>query len=534
VSTTENCSVLIIGATPCAVHIARDLSTVGKDVTLASSDTLSDLRTVVDMLGANRVLPETDIVSIDGAVGNFSVRLDENGKDVHLNPGTIVLAEADVRIPNFQEYGLSPEPPVFSHEDIQAYLGGTPENGFSLEGVRHLVFLHGLISESHPLITAEIMSWCTVLQREHNVQTYVLTRNLKVAADGLEVLYRESKAAGTTYVKFAEAGPVIKYDGDGNVLIEFDDDVTGLPLTLTPDTVVVDQTIRPSERAIDAGRRLGIETDSNGFVQGDNVHRLTVRTNKKGIFVAGPARAISSVRHQRMDAANTAVSVNDIQSSVPISDDRAVIDRWQCVRCLTCYRVCLHGAIHVEGRVTVLPEACEGCGICTAECPRHAVTLSDLDPSRLSRPLPTNADLNGAQPEFTPMIAVFCCSRSGTGAADLARCMGYDLPERLTVLEIPCAGGLSYDHVFAAFQRGADGLLALTCHTDNCHSNTGNTYARHRLEQLSAVFRQMGFSTERLRWHSLASNMGAEFAEFVSEFESQLRRLGPSRVKVGS
>jgi len=529
--TTENDSVLIIGATPCAVHIARDLSTVGRDVTLVSSDTLSDLKPFVELLGADRVLADTHLISMEGAVGNFSVRLDMSGKDVHLEPGAIVLAEADARTPNFQEYGLSPNPPVFSLTELQTSLGGDGKNGFSLKGVRHLVFLHGLISESHPVITAEIMNSSTVLQREHNLQTYVLTRNLKVAADGLEALYRDSKAAGTTYVKFADAGPIIRQAQDGRVEIEFNDDVSGLPLRLTPDAVVVDETIQPSEAAIDIGGRLGIETDPNGFLQGDNVHRLTVRTNRKGIFIAGPARAIASDRIQRMDAANAAVAANDIRMVVPATDDRAVIDRGVCVRCLTCYRVCPHGAIKVEGSVTVMQEACERCGICTAECPRHAVTLSDLDVSKMSRRLDTNADLEGTQKEFTPSIIAFCCSRSGAVASELARCMGYGLPERLTILEIPCAGGLSYDHVFAAFQGGADGVAAITCHTDNCHSHTGNTVAQHRMAQLSEAFRQTGFSTERLRWHTLASNMGTEFVDLISEFESDLQRLGPSRIK---
>jgi len=521
--------VLVLGATRCAAYIARDLSAVGRDVVVAAAEPLSDLQPFVETIGSDRILGDARVLDLDGAPGTFSVRMSVHGEHVTLQPTAIVVAERDVRIPNFGEYDLSPAPCVFSLSDLCASLDGDGPDPF--EQVRHLVFLNGLNTESHPVISEEIMRRSILLQNEHDVQTYILTRNLKVAADGLEALYRESKAAGTIYVKFGDIGPEIRQGRDGSVSMEFDDDITGMPLTLAPDAVVVDETIRPSDVAIDIGRRLGIETDSNRFLQGDNVHRLAVQTNRKGIFVAGPARSIGSGRDHRMDAGNAAIAANEIQGGACETDDRAVIDRWQCVRCLTCFRICPHGAIHVEGRVTVMPDACERCGICTAECPRHAIRITGLDAVELSRHVTMDRSSDARQQDVAPTIVAFCCTRSGTAAADLARCMGCALPERLTVVEVPCAGILSYDHFFAAFQRGADGVLAITCHRDNCHSSRGNEYAKHRMEQLSEVFRQTGFSTERLKRCALASNMGREFADILTGFETTLRGLGPSPIK---
>ena len=75
--------------------------------------------------------------------------------------------------------------------------------------MKKVVFLTGLVKESTPVIAKEVMLSSLVLQKDHNVQTYILTKNLKVAGDGLESLYRETKEAGTIYIKFTDASPDI-------------------------------------------------------------------------------------------------------------------------------------------------------------------------------------------------------------------------------------------------------------------------------------------------------------------------------------
>jgi len=109
--------------------------------------------------------------------------------------------------------------------------------------------------------------------------------------------------------------------------------------------------------------------------------------------------------------------------------------------------------------------------------------------------------------------------------------MGYVLPSGLKIVEVPCAGGISRDHLFTAFSKGADGVLVLTCHKGNCHSESGNIYAHQRVDQITSSLSQLGFESERLIYKTLASNMGTEFAKTVNAFEKAIFELGPSRLK---
>ena len=258
------------------------------------------------------------------------------------------------------------------------------------------------------------------------------------------------------------------------------------------------------------------------------MHRLTVLTNRKGILVAGPARAVLSGEEWISDAANAAIAALSSAAEEPDAcEHSARIDTGLCVRCLTCHRVCPFRAVDLNHRPSVLPDACQRCGLCVAECPKGAIRLPGLS----SEEIAAQIDAGALADPFVPSIVAFCCSRSGAEARKLAVCAGCVLPVELTVVEVPCAGCISQDYMLSAFKNRADGVLVLTCHEGNCHSEQGNIYARRRVELLTDLFSRIGFEKERLRIRTIASNMGTAFADIVNDFEKTLLALGPSKLK---
>jgi coenzyme F420-reducing hydrogenase delta subunit len=174
-----------------------------------------------------------------------------------------------------------------------------------------------------------------------------------------------------------------------------------------------------------------------------------------------------------------------------------------------------------------MPDACEGCGICFAECPRGAISLNLPDNRNVADEIRQAAGIV----KSSPLIIAFCCSRSAVRAKDLAICMGYSLPENLKVVEVPCSGFVSTEYILSAFQSNVEGVLVLTCHAGNCHSEDGNIFARNRVEQLKDAFSHMNFEKERLEIKTLASNMGYEFAQIADKFENTLKALGSGDLK---
>ena len=102
-----------------------------------------------------------------------------------------------------------------------------------------------------------------------------------------------------------------------------------------------------------------------------------------------------------------------------------------------------------------------------------------------------------------------------------------NLSNNTKLKSLKCEGG-----VFTAFKKGADGVLLLTCHEGNCHSERGNIYAKGEVKKITDILSQAGFEKERLVLKSLASNMGMEFAKMVNSFEKKIVELGPSRLSI--
>ncbi|MFA9498617.1 MAG: hypothetical protein ACERKP_08675, partial [Deltaproteobacteria bacterium] len=297
---------LIFGNGPCAHYIAEDLLSTGEDIVIATTDKTCDF-SPSEHSGSIEILTDTRLVSCRGAVGDFRILAARNNKEIKRTVAGVIVAEEDQRKSNFSLYGLKASSCVITLSQAKELLLDSSHKQSIFLKAKKVVFLTGLVKESHPAIAEEIMHSALRLQSDFNLQTYILTANLKVAADGLEALCRETKEAGAVYIKFTDTRPEIHSKSNDSVQIEFVDEITLKKFRLTPDITVVDETIVPSDYAVDLAKLLSINTDPDGFVQADNVHRFTVFTNRKGIMVAGPSRSIQTCSDQITDAANAAL-----------------------------------------------------------------------------------------------------------------------------------------------------------------------------------------------------------------------------------
>lgn len=521
---------LIIGSSPCAVNIAKELLESGKGIIIAlngkeDSSAINEYRAAG--IDPEYIITDIKILSCQGCAGDFTVVMSSGEKKISIKISGVVIAEEYEKSPNYSAYGFKPAPYILPLSFFADQIISPNNSVKQIPQDGKIVFLTGLGYESNPVTAEEIMLASLKLQTDYNLQTYIFTGNLKVAGNGLEKLYRETKKAGAIYFKFTDTFPRIFQDDEGKISIELVDEITRLNFRITPELTIVDETISPSGYLKELATVFGLHTGAGGFLQSGNLHRTGIYTNRKGVVVAGPSRSVLNAADNVTDSANAAILTSGIPDNNKEPKTKAEIRSGSCVRCLTCYRCCPYRAINLNIKPSIMPDACEGCGICFAECPRGAISLNFPDKRNVANEIRQDSD----NAKTSPNIIAFCCSRSAGRAKGLAACMGYSLPANLKIVEVPCSGYISTEYILSAFQNNADGVLVLTCHTGNCHSEDGNILARRRVEQLKESFSHMNIEKERLEINTLASNMGFEFAQIIYDFENRLKALSSGNLQ---
>jgi coenzyme F420-reducing hydrogenase delta subunit len=132
---------------------------------------------------------------------------------------------------------------------------------------------------------------------------------------------------------------------------------------------------------------------------------------------------------------------------------------------------------------------------------------------------------------YEPQIIAFCCLHCAYAAADLAGTSRIAYPPSIKIVSLSCTGRTDMGHILKTLEDGADGVLVVGCLEGGCHFQTGNLYARQRVEHVAELLGQIGMESERVRMVNVSAGQGARFAELANEFAGTIKALGPTGLK---
>ncbi len=132
--------------------------------------------------------------------------------------------------------------------------------------------------------------------------------------------------------------------------------------------------------------------------------------------------------------------------------------------------------------------------------------------------------------DFEPKIIGFLCNWCSYAGADLAGVSRFQYPPNLRVVRVMCSGRIDPIIPLEVFTKGADGILVLGCHPADCHYVEGNLYEERKIKMLKKLLALTGLEPERLRLDWVSASEGQRFAQIVTEFTENIRKLGPSPV----
>jgi heterodisulfide reductase subunit A-like polyferredoxin len=276
---------------------------------------------------------------------------------------------------------------------------GSPSLLWDGKKVEKVTYLLDGFNEDVKIDSIHAIKQSLALREHFGCQVAILCKDVKVAADGMERLYRKAREKGVLFFKYEDPPKLSIVNGQIRVDVK---DTTAIqkneqwPVSILSDLVVVSEAFVPAEETESLSRLLKIHLGDRGFLMEDNPQLARVRSNRRGIFVAGACRFPQEVSESLTEATAVAQEVTALLSKGTYTYDLAVaeVDPKKCAVCYTCPRLCPHSAITVEkygaknvyrtagageetkwGAAKVDPASCYGCGICVAECPAKAITL---------------------------------------------------------------------------------------------------------------------------------------------------------------
>ncbi len=129
-----------------------------------------------------------------------------------------------------------------------------------------------------------------------------------------------------------------------------------------------------------------------------------------------------------------------------------------------------------------------------------------------------------------PKIVAFCCNWCSYAGADLTGVSRYQYPPNIHIIKVMCSGRIEPSYILKALEYGADGVLVTGCHPGECHYVSGNEKCQKRVEMTSKLLDTLGIDPKRLRLEWISAAECAKFANVVTGFVEDLKKLEPSQI----
>ncbi|MBN2059762.1 MAG: FAD-dependent oxidoreductase, partial [Deltaproteobacteria bacterium] len=329
-------SVCVIGGGPEGQRIGRELVSHGFRTVLVDNGYHDTAPGEVPEYLANARL-----TGVTRDTGKFTIKMYQGDEKRSVKADSIIVApgseQRQVPVPGL-EYGKG------NVIGLAEFLQRTEESSGDLpERVAFLLDYSGeewKINTRNSLLTASRLA-------EQGKEVFVIMK--KMLVNGLEgqKMYDLARGNNVRFLRVSEGyPPAFNLDGKSVEITLREATLGSIPITVRSDLLVIPDAILPSPDNPFLKHILNIDQDGEGLLQSANTRHRLVSSPRKGIFFFGTC-------HDETDENDLLNEINEIIADLDMIRDRhpagsqavAVINEKLCGRCLTCLRICPHGAV---------------------------------------------------------------------------------------------------------------------------------------------------------------------------------------------
>jgi heterodisulfide reductase subunit A-like polyferredoxin len=392
---------LVLGGGLAGMTAALELATQGVDVHLVERENqlggnLRKLHYMVDGSDPQKMLTElinkleandritintnTELIDIDGHVGNFTVVLRSGDDEKTVNVGALILATGGLEYKPVEFlYGQSDN--VVTQHDLEDRIA----KGEFDPTTKNIVMIQcvGSRNDERPYCsrvccTNAIKNALKIKSLNPKAKIHVLFKDIRTYGFR-EDYYSDALEQGVLFTRYDDDSiPEVSSD-NGQLTVSFKDPVLDENISIKPDMLVLSAAILPEPSNEVISKILKTQLSKDRFFLEAHMKLRPVDFATEGIFLCGMAHSPKFVDESISQASAASSRAMTILSKefLEVGGVVSTVDGNKCVACLTCVRVCPYEVPEInKDNVAEINEAdCQGCGICASECPIKAIQL---------------------------------------------------------------------------------------------------------------------------------------------------------------
>lgn len=235
-----------------------------------------------------------------------------------------------------------------------------------------------------------------IKEKYPDIEVYVFYIDVRTPGKNFDEFQRRAvEVYGVHYIK-GMVGKV--FPAPNHLTVKGVDAITGDPITIDADLVVLAAATQSKADAGLLGQKLGVSTDSHRFFTEAHPKLKPVETHTAGIYLAGACQGPKDIPETVAQASAAAAKTIILLSKSKLISSPCVtqVNEANCSGCLECAKICPYEAIaskEIEIRdhgqvikkvVSHVNEAlCQGCGGCTVACRPGAIDLKGFTNSQI-------------------------------------------------------------------------------------------------------------------------------------------------------
>jgi heterodisulfide reductase subunit A len=334
------------------------------------------------------VYTQSSLKTSEGFLGNFETTISQNGTDIALKHGAVVVAVgAEEFRPTEYQYGQDDR--VLTHLELDAAI---KDDDPRVSGAKAAVFIQCVGSRepdrpycSKVCCTHTMKSALRLKKMNPNIDIFVLYRDIRTYGQR-EELYREARKQGVIFVRYSlDQKPVVE-KGTEALSVTVRDPILGREILISADLVVLASAIVPRDNAALA-QMFKLSLNQDGFFMEAHAKLRPVEFATDGFFLAGMAHYPKPIEESIAQAKAAASRASVVLSKEHITVEGVVshVTEVLCRGCGKCVEVCPYNAVSLVEReggksVAFVQEAlCKGCGCCAVACPTGAASIFHYD-----------------------------------------------------------------------------------------------------------------------------------------------------------